>query len=31
MKTLVWVGAVPFVGLMLIPFIKETRGVPLTD
>jgi len=31
MKTLFWVGAVPFVGLMLIPFIKETRGVPLTD
>jgi hypothetical protein len=31
MKTLFWVGAVPLAGLLLIPFIRETRGVPLTD
>ncbi len=31
MKTLFWVGAVPFVGLLLIPFIKETRGLQLAD
>jgi hypothetical protein len=28
---LFWVGAVPIAGLLLLPFVVETRGRVLTD
>ena len=31
MYVLFWVGAVPIVGLFLLPFVIETKGLELTD
>ena len=31
MKVLFWVGAVPLLGLLLVPLVKETRGLQLAD
>ena len=31
LQVLFWVGAVPLVGLLLLPFVVETRGRVLTD
>lgn len=31
LRVLFWVGVVPLVGLLLIPFVLETKGRPLAD
>ena len=31
LRVLFWVGAVPLAGLLLLPFVVETRGRPLAD
>jgi MFS family permease len=31
LRVLFWVGAVPLAGLLLLPFVVETRGRVLTD
>jgi MFS family permease len=31
LRVLFWVGAVPLAGLLLVPFVVETRGRPLVD